>query len=239
MSSKQTFSVDESNENEFSGEPIQKPHRHDVLSGRGNSYNNHPGNEYFRSLIKLHKVSYVTAPKSKKPDFSKMIYEIICSQDPPGRFLKQDKKTNLWYEISYRKAVDKTRQALREGAPDIKQKISFSSVLHSAATVDGRRTTKPDLPIICATNDTQMMIQNSSTSDLATQMAEKIQQLQRQLLQNQQELMQARQEYATIGTVTNSNEEVSLELLSFLLCLSRYLTPLLLIHFSWDFFSLS
>jgi hypothetical protein len=49
MSSKQPSSADEINENEFSGEPIQKPHRHDVLSGRGNFYNNHPGNEYFRS----------------------------------------------------------------------------------------------------------------------------------------------------------------------------------------------
>jgi len=201
MSSKQPSSADESNENKFSGKPIQKPHRHDVLSGRGNSFNNHPGNEFFRSLIKQYKVSYVTTPKSQKPKFSKMIYETIRAQDPPGRFLKQDKTTNLWYEISYRKAVDKTRQALREGAPEIKQKIFVSSVLHSAAAADGRETTKPDPSIICATDDTPMMIQNSSTSDIAAQIQElerKVQELQRQVPQNQQELMQPRQEYASI-----------------------------------------
>jgi hypothetical protein len=241
MSSKQPSSADESNENKFSGKPIQKPHRHDVLSGRGNSFNNHPGNDFFRSLIKQYKVSYVTTPKSQKPKFSKMIYETIRAQDPPGRFLKQDKTTNLWYEISYRKAVDKTRQALREGAPEIKQKIFVSSVLHSAAAADGRETTKPDPSIICATDDTPMMIQNSSTSDIAAQIQElerKVQELQRQVPQNQQELMQPRQEYASIGTVANSNQEVSLQLLSFLLCLSRYLTLLLLIHLSWAFFPL-
>jgi len=37
---------------------------------------------------------------------------------PPGRFLKQDPKTKLWSDIGEKKALDKTRQALREGAPE-------------------------------------------------------------------------------------------------------------------------
>ena len=38
---------------------------------------------------------------------------------PPGRFLKQDPKSKLWSDIGEKKALDKTRQALREGAPDL------------------------------------------------------------------------------------------------------------------------
>lgn len=36
---------------------IEKPHHHDVLCGRGVTTNRHPGNESFRSLVSLNKVS--------------------------------------------------------------------------------------------------------------------------------------------------------------------------------------
>lgn len=39
--------------------------------------------------------------------------------NPPGRFLKQDPNTKLWSDIGEKKALDKTRQALREGAPEL------------------------------------------------------------------------------------------------------------------------
>ena len=42
---------------------------------------------------------------------------------PPGRFLKQDPKTKLWSDIGEKKALDKTRQALREGAPELLKDI--------------------------------------------------------------------------------------------------------------------
>lgn len=52
-----------------------------------------------------------------------MIVDEIRSLNPPGRFLKQDANTKLWYDIGEKKALDKTRQALREGAPDIMKEI--------------------------------------------------------------------------------------------------------------------
>ena len=36
------------------------------------------------------------------------------AQDPPGRFLKQDEATKLWYEVGDEKAKQKTSQSLRE-----------------------------------------------------------------------------------------------------------------------------
>lgn len=106
------------------GGGIKTPHDHDVLSGRGNYVNYHPGNEHFRTLVRKHKVAYVACPKPQKGKFSKLIYEEIKMRNPPGRFLKQDPKTKLWIDIGEKKALDKTRQALREGAPEIQKELN-------------------------------------------------------------------------------------------------------------------
>ena len=102
---------------------IVQPHEHDVLSGRGNYVNYHTGNEFFRSLVRKHKVAYVACPKPQKGKFSKIIVDEIRARNPPGRFLKQDPKTKLWYDIGEKKSLDKTRQALREGAPVIMKEL--------------------------------------------------------------------------------------------------------------------
>lgn len=105
---------------------ITDPHEHDVLSGRGNFVNYHSGNENFRALVRKHKVEYVKCPKPQKGKFSQMIVDEIRSQNPPGRFLKQDAETKLWYDIGEKKALDKTRQALREGAPELMKEITVA-----------------------------------------------------------------------------------------------------------------
>lgn len=103
---------------------IVHPHDHDVLSGRGNFVNYHAGNEHFRGLVRKYKVDYVQCPKPQKGKFSKMIVDEIKARNPPGRFLKQDASTKLWYDIGEKKALDKTRQALREGAPDLMKEMT-------------------------------------------------------------------------------------------------------------------
>jgi hypothetical protein len=109
------------------GEGIKTPHDHDVLSGRGNFVNYHPGNEHFRTLVRKYKLEYVQCPKPQKGKFSKVIYDEIKARNPPGRFLKQDNSSKLWFDIGEKKALDKTRQALREGAPDIMKELSGDS----------------------------------------------------------------------------------------------------------------
>ena len=85
---------------------ISTPHDHDVLSGRGNFVNYHPGNEHFRGLVRKHKHAYVACPKPLKSKYSRMIVDSIRSRDPPGRFLKQDDATKLWYDIGEKKVRD-------------------------------------------------------------------------------------------------------------------------------------
>lgn len=105
---------------------IPHPHNNDVLSGRGNFVNYHVGNEFFRALVRKHKGAYVACPKAQKARFSRMIVDEVRNQNPSGRFLKQDPKTELWYDTGDKKALDKTRQALREGAPVLLKELNPS-----------------------------------------------------------------------------------------------------------------
>ena len=99
-------------------------HDHDVLCGRGNNINSHQGNQFFRKLVKQIRVEYVATPKQEKADFAKLVVHAIRNLNPPGRFLIKDDNTDaFYYDIGDRKAVDKTRQALREGAPEIEKQI--------------------------------------------------------------------------------------------------------------------
>jgi hypothetical protein len=74
-------------------------------------------------LVAANKELYVTLPKKQKMLLSKSIVNAVRSQNPPGRFLQKDTgKTGngLYYDIGDQKAQEKTSQALREGAPDLR-----------------------------------------------------------------------------------------------------------------------
>jgi len=104
---------------------IEYPHDNDVLSGRGNFANAHPGNKQFRTYINKQKENYAATIKSDKPLFAKLIVNTIRNLVPSGRFLIQDKDTKLWSDIGDKKAWRKVRQALREKLqPAIGDKIN-------------------------------------------------------------------------------------------------------------------
>lgn len=102
---------------------IKKPRHNDILSGRGNGINSHIGNERYRSLVKGVKTDYVKTPRTHRAEFALKIYEDIKKWNPPGRFLKKNQTTQLWEELEKDKALNKIKQALREGAPIISKAI--------------------------------------------------------------------------------------------------------------------
>jgi hypothetical protein len=103
---------------------IPQPHDHDVLCGRGGGTNNHIGNSHWRMLVAANKQLYMTLPKRQKMLLSRSIVNAVRSQNPPGRFLQKDGKSDLWSDVGDQRAQEKTSQALREGAPDIRKKVS-------------------------------------------------------------------------------------------------------------------
>lgn len=104
--------------------PTSLIHPNDVLCGRGGGTNNHPGNERFRDLVTAQKVLYLHSSKRDKPSVSRGIVRAVRNQNPPGRFLHKDEKIGMWYDIGDQKAREKTSQALREGAPEIRREIT-------------------------------------------------------------------------------------------------------------------
>ena len=102
-----------------STEGISTFHDADVLSGRGGGTNVHPGNRTFRDLINTHRREYLKAKKNDKPAISRAIVKLV--RDTGGRFLKKDNKSGLWFEIGDTLAREKTSQALRQRAPEMRR----------------------------------------------------------------------------------------------------------------------
>lgn len=97
----------------------------DVLSGRGGATNSHSGNRAFRSLVKNHQNKYLRAKKRDKPKVASIIVESVRKKG--GRFLRRYERPApdgrvLWIEIGDERAREKTCQALRENAPDLKRR---------------------------------------------------------------------------------------------------------------------
>jgi len=109
-------------ENKFAA-TFEEPHDHDLICGRGGKVNAHPGNQRFRSLVNDRKEAYTRAQaKGEKNAIAQSILQVLFSLNPPGRVLKFDNKTGMYTEVSVKKAMGKTTQALREGAPEFRKK---------------------------------------------------------------------------------------------------------------------
>jgi hypothetical protein len=97
-------------------------------------------------MVEKRKTDYVNCKRIDKPLISLDIIREWRAQKPPGRFLKLDESSGLWYDVGDRKAREKTSQALREKAPQLRkqqdeideetQQVSVSAL----AMLDARRT---------------------------------------------------------------------------------------------------
>ena len=104
---------------EESMDGIENFRDNDVLSGRGGGTNLHMGNRNFRDLINFHRRTYLQARKNDKPAISRAVVRAI--RESGGRFLKKMPKSHLWHEIGDDAAREKTSQALRQRAPEMRR----------------------------------------------------------------------------------------------------------------------
>jgi hypothetical protein len=136
-------------------EYISDIHPQDVLSGRGGATNSHSGNRTFRALVKEHQEQYLKAKKRDKPGVAALIVELVRKRG--GRFLRRvedmhkaaglsgggfgyvpdPNRMPLYVDIGDERAMEKTCQALREGAPEIRRKKHGSGgASHSEDSAD-------------------------------------------------------------------------------------------------------
>ena len=56
---------------------------------------------------------------------SRSIVKLVRNMsDPPGRFLEKDVTTGLWNDVGDKKAIEKTSQALRDGAATLRKELA-------------------------------------------------------------------------------------------------------------------
>lgn len=89
-----------------------------VLCGRGGETNHHSGNIRYRQLVKICQPAYVAAKRREKPKIAQRIVRAVRLLG--GRFLKKTPEDNKWKDVGNAKAREKTSQALREGAPELR-----------------------------------------------------------------------------------------------------------------------
>ncbi|KAL9178301.1 hypothetical protein ACHAXT_001729 [Thalassiosira profunda] len=107
-----------------SNHPVTALTHRDVLNGRGQGVQRHPGNVTYRMLVSELRPLYAKCPDSDKRKISKSIVAAIRACG--GGFLKQDERTEIFHDIGDsgdKGAWDKTSQALREGLPEIRKQI--------------------------------------------------------------------------------------------------------------------
>ena len=112
--------MEQTTQNITSGGPGQAfvtPSANDVLCGRGRISFQHEGNRKFRFLIASHLSEYTQArTKKQKIDLVRSIAQTI--RDRGGRFLKQDRETQLWYDAGIQAARKKVGHSLRDASND-------------------------------------------------------------------------------------------------------------------------
>lgn len=116
-------SIPEPPKGEFQGSKVS-----DVLCGRGGESNHHPGNQAYRKLVKAFQPLYISSKRRSKPMISECIVYTIRSYG--GRFLRRtNPRESLYEDVGNTKAREKTSQALREGAPDLRTTLDPKEVL--------------------------------------------------------------------------------------------------------------
>jgi hypothetical protein len=112
-------SIDSNGASDVSGNENNTIGPDDVLCGRGGLTNSHCGNRRFRHIVAEYQQQYLNAKKKEKKLISHQIVERVVKNG--GRFLKRSADSGIWAEVTPKKAVEKTSQALREGL-DVKHK---------------------------------------------------------------------------------------------------------------------
>eukprot|EP00980_Cylindrotheca_fusiformis_P009676 scaffold2141_cov120-Cylindrotheca_fusiformis.AAC.11 len=107
-----SFASDSGRENDNSTiGSTDNPRDFDVLCGRGGLINKHPGNVVYRKIVDHNKPFYQSVHKKHRILVSQSIVQSIVNFG--GRFMTMG-KGKVWTEIGYKRAVQKTSQALRE-----------------------------------------------------------------------------------------------------------------------------
>jgi len=102
--------TNENGDDDDANTTVSDPQDNDVLCGRGGFINRHPGNIVYRKVVDHNKIFYQKVQKKYRILVSQSIVQSILNHG--GRFLMS--RNRHWLPIDFKRAVQKTSQALRE-----------------------------------------------------------------------------------------------------------------------------
>lgn len=121
---------------------IDQASRHDVLFDKGDDVQYHIGNITFREHVMSYAMIYVTCENQEKFTYCKLIYDEIINFNPPGRFLKRDRKTRKWFEISKKDTLERIGESLQESGLNIKKKLDRAKAMQKLARIQKKEDEK-------------------------------------------------------------------------------------------------
>jgi hypothetical protein len=107
---------------------------YDVLLGRGGLTNSHIGNKRFRLVVTDYQLEYLMAKKREKKVIAKRIVDQIYNSG--GRFLRKSPVSNVWSEVTEKKALEKASQSLRESLDVRHKKFRPEKIIRQRDTDD-------------------------------------------------------------------------------------------------------
>mmetsp|Transcript_7438 Transcript_7438/g.11061 ORF Transcript_7438/g.11061 Transcript_7438/m.11061 type:complete len:1212 (-) Transcript_7438:322-3957(-) len=117
---------------------ISKPSVNDVTCGRSNKWDTKQmGNMKFYNLITNNSQIYRTSSKEEGRELVCSIVDSVRQGDPAGRFLQQNDKTRLWFDIGYEQSCKKPYTALK--AP--RRKLKTTTTTSPPVAVDATART--------------------------------------------------------------------------------------------------
>jgi len=141
------------------------PGNNDVLCGRGGDVQNHAGNRRYRAWVKERQEAYSLCNKrGKQIIYAREVVNLVKSLNPSGRFLEKiSSYPSRWIEIVDQRALHKTTQALREGAPATRAEAKLKQVIAQPS----RQVIQPFIPLYpCYGSFHQPIIPNPTSLDL-------------------------------------------------------------------------
>jgi hypothetical protein len=92
---------------------ITFPSINDVLLGRGIPFQNFPGNQYFITVVEMHKESYYDVGSDPQRKFAISIQILKMIHESGGRFLQRAEMEDAWVEVDDEAARRKASHAFR------------------------------------------------------------------------------------------------------------------------------
>ena len=126
---------------------ISRPGNNDRTLGKAHrTYSLHPGNVKYQQLVDDNKDTYAGLPngQGEKVALSMKLVQDWRSLDPPGRFLKLNKKTDLWDDVGDDEAKMKINQSLADANRKKKRKGSPEPTSQAQKQLDDEQSDDED-----------------------------------------------------------------------------------------------